>query len=194
MSIVQNLENIKKELIDNNINSKVIAVSKTFELSHIRPLIDHGHYIFGENRVQEAQKKWQELLTTNENLNIHLIGGLQTNKAKDAVKLFSCIHSVDRERLVDALAVAEQNLNLKRDYFLQVNTGNEEQKSGINIKGSILCSDAFFPFRDSIDKISDKGIKAIIQPGGSIRDEEVIEACNEHNIAMVFTGKRCFKH
>ena len=68
------------------------------------------------------------------------------------------------------------------------------RKSGINIKGSILCSDAFFPFRDSIDKISDKGIKAIIQPGGSIRDEEVIEACNEHNIAMVFTGKRCFKH
>ena len=134
MSIVQNLENIKKELIDNNVDSKVIAVSKTFELSHIRPLIDHGHYIVGENRVQEAQKKWQELLTTNENLNIHLIGGLQTNKAKDAVKLFSCIHSVDRERLVDALAVAEQNLNLKRDYFLQVNTGNEEQKSGINIK------------------------------------------------------------
>ena len=96
--------------------------------------INAGVYIFGENRVQEAQKKWQELLTTNENLNIHLIGGLQTNKAKDAVKLFSCIHSVDRERLVDALAVAEQNLNLKRDYFLQVNTGNEEQKSGINIK------------------------------------------------------------
>ena len=134
MSIVQNLENIKKELKDNNINSKVIAVSKTFELSHIRPLIDHVHYIFGENRVQEAQKKWQELLTTNENLTIHLIGGLQTNKAKDAVKLFSCIHSVDRERLVDALVVAEQNLDLKRDYFLQVNTGNEEQKSGINIK------------------------------------------------------------
>ena len=68
------------------------------------------------------------------------------------------------------------------------------KKSGINIKGSILCSDAFFPFRDSIDKISGKGIKAIVQPGGSIRDEEVIEACNEHNIAMVFTGKRCFKH
>ena len=134
MSIVQNLENIKKELIDNNINSKVIAVSKTFELSHIRPLIDHGHYIFGENRVQEAQKKWQELLTKNENLNIHLIGGLQTNKAKDAVKLFSCIHSVDREKLVNALAAAEENVGLKRDYFLQVNTGGEKQKSGIDIQ------------------------------------------------------------
>ena len=68
------------------------------------------------------------------------------------------------------------------------------KKSGENIKNSILCSDAFFPFRDSIDRIADKGIKAIIQPGGSIRDNEVIEACNEHSIAMVFTGKRCFKH
>ena len=68
------------------------------------------------------------------------------------------------------------------------------KKSGLEIKDSILCSDAFFPFRDSIDKIADSGIKAIIQPGGSIRDNEVIEACNEHNIAMVFTGQRCFKH
>ena len=68
------------------------------------------------------------------------------------------------------------------------------RKSGNNISGSILCSDAFFPFRDSIDKISEVGIKAVIQPGGSVRDQEVINACNEHGIAMVFTGKRCFKH
>ena len=68
------------------------------------------------------------------------------------------------------------------------------KKSGENIQGSILCSDAFFPFRDSIDKISNSGIKAVLQPGGSVRDNEVIEACNEHGIAMVFTGQRCFKH
>ena len=68
------------------------------------------------------------------------------------------------------------------------------KKSGGNIQGSILCSDAFFPFRDSIDKISNSGIKAVLQPGGSVRDDEVIEACNEHGIAMVFTGQRCFKH
>jgi len=68
------------------------------------------------------------------------------------------------------------------------------RKSGNNISGSILCSDAFFPFRDSIDKISEVEIKAVIQPGGSVRDQEVINACNEHGIAMVFTGKRCFKH
>ncbi len=134
MSIVQNLKNIKKELEDNNINPKVIAVSKTFEISHINPLIDHGHYIYGENRVQEAKRKWEELLIKNKNLKIHLIGGLQTNKAKEAVKLFSCIHSVDREKLVDALTGAEESLKLKREYFLQVNTGNEDQKSGVNIK------------------------------------------------------------
>ena len=133
MSIVQNLENIKKELEDNNINPNVIAVSKTFEISHISPLIDYGHYIYGENRVQEAKRKWEGLLIKNKNLNIHLIGGLQTNKAKDAVKLFSCIHSVDREKLVDALFIAEESLKLKREYFLQVNTGNEDQKSGVNI-------------------------------------------------------------
>ena len=133
MSIVQNLKNIKKELEDNNINANVIAVSKTFEISHISPLIDYGHYIYGENRVQEAKRKWEGLLIKNKNLNIHLIGGLQTNKAKDAVKLFSCIHSVDREKLVDALFIAEESLKLKREYFLQVNTGNEDQKSGVNI-------------------------------------------------------------
>lgn len=133
MSIVQNLKNIKKELEDNNINPNVIAVSKTFEISHISPLIDYGHYIYGENRVQEAKRKWEGLLIKNKNLNIHLIGGLQTNKAKDAVKLFSCIHSVDREKLVDALFIAEESLKLKREYFLQVNTGNEDQKSGVNI-------------------------------------------------------------
>ena len=134
MSIVQNLENIKKELKENNIRSKVIAVSKTFELLHINPLIDHGHYIYGENRVQEAKRKWEELLIKNKNLNIHLIGGLQTNKAKDAVKLFTCIHSVDREKLVDALLVAENNLKLNREYCLQVNTGDEDQKSGVNLR------------------------------------------------------------
>ena len=134
MSIVQNLKNIKKELIAKNINLKIIAVSKTFELSHIQPLIDYGHLAYGENKVQEAKGKWEELLETNDNIELHLIGGLQTNKSKDAVKLFKYIHSVDREKLVDTLSIAEKNLNLKRKYFLQVNTGDEEQKSGISIE------------------------------------------------------------
>ncbi|MEL0242198.1 MAG: YggS family pyridoxal phosphate-dependent enzyme [Pelagibacteraceae bacterium] len=133
MSIVQNFENIKKELIDNHINSKIIAVSKTFDLSYIQPLLDYGHLAYGENRVQEAKGKWEKLLKINTDIELHLIGGLQTNKAKDAVKLFKFIHSVDREKLVNALADAEENLGLKRKYFLQVNTGEEIQKSGSSI-------------------------------------------------------------
>ena len=133
MSIVQNFENIKKELIDNHINSKIIAVSKTFDLSYIQPLLDYGHLAYGENRVQEAKGKWEELLKINTDIELHLIGGLQTNKAKDAVKLFKFIHSVDREKLVNALADVEENLGLKRKYFLQVNTGEEIQKSGSSI-------------------------------------------------------------
>lgn len=134
MSIVQNFENIKKELIDNNINSKIIAVSKTFELTHIQPLINYGHFVYGENRVQEAKAKWENIKKLNKSIELHLIGGLQTNKAKDAVKLFDYIHSVDRESLVEALKIAEEKLNFKRKYFLQVNTGDEEQKFGTSIK------------------------------------------------------------
>ena len=134
MSIVQNFENIKKELIDNNINSKIIAVSKTFELTHIQPLINYGHFVYGENRVQEAKAKWENIKKLNKSIELHLIGGLQTNKAKDAVKLFDYIHSVDRESLVEALKIAEEKLNFKRKYFLQVNTGDEEQKFGTRIK------------------------------------------------------------
>ena len=134
MSIVQNFENIKKELIDNNINSKIIAVSKTFELTHIQPLINYGHFVYGENRVQEAKAKWENIKKLNKSIELHLIGGLQTNKAKDAVKLFDYIHSVDRESLVEALKIAEEKLNSKRKYFLQVNTGDEEQKFGTSIK------------------------------------------------------------
>lgn len=134
MSIVQNFENIKKELIDNNINSKIIAVSKTFELTHIQPLINYGHFVYGENRVQEAKAKWENIKKLNKSIELHLIGGLQTNKAKDAVKLFDYIHSVDRKSLVEALKIAEEKLNFKRKYFLQVNTGDEEQKFGTSIK------------------------------------------------------------
>lgn len=137
MSIVQNFENIKKELIDNNIDPKIIAVSKTFELTYIKPLIDHGHLVYGENKVQEAKKKWQELLKINKNIELHLIGGLQTNKSKDAVALFKFIHSVDRQKLVDTLAYAEKSLKLRRKYFIQVNTGSEEQKSGVSVENTV---------------------------------------------------------
>ena len=111
----------------------IIAVSKTFTLDYIQPLIDYGHTHFGENKVQEAQAKWSEQKKENKNLNLHMIGKLQSNKAKDAVNLFDYIHSVDNQKLADALAKHQNNLNKNLKYFIQVNIGNEIQKSGIPV-------------------------------------------------------------
>ena len=112
----------------------IVAVSKTFPLDHIKPLIDMGHTHFGENKVQEANAKWSELKNIKSNLQLHMVGKLQSNKAKDAVKLFDYIHSLDNQKLADALAKNQLNLNKKLKYFIQVNLANEIQKSGINLK------------------------------------------------------------
>tara|TARA_B100001057_G_scaffold6235_1_gene5683 strand:+ start:8187 stop:8843 length:657 start_codon:yes stop_codon:yes gene_type:complete len=111
----------------------IIAVSKTFSLEHIKPLIDLGHTHFGENKVQEAKVKWSEQKKQNINLKLHMIGKLQSNKAKDAVKLFDYIHSLDNQKLADALSKHELSLNKNLNYFIQVNIGNEIQKSGIPV-------------------------------------------------------------
>ena len=111
----------------------IIAVSKTFDLDHIKPLIDHGHTHFGENKVQEAKAKWSDQKKVNQNLKLHMIGKLQSNKAKDAVKLFDYIHSLDNQKLADVLSKHQVNLNRALQYFIQVNIGNEVQKSGISI-------------------------------------------------------------
>ncbi len=111
----------------------VIAVSKTFPIEHIKPLVDHGHQHFGENKVQEAISKWSEIKKNNANLKLHMIGKLQSNKAKDAVKLFDYIHSLDNQKLADALAKHQIILKKNLNYFIQVNIGNEIQKSGIPV-------------------------------------------------------------
>ena len=115
-------------------NVKIIAVSKTFELAKIKPLIDHGHDHFGENKLQEAQLKWSETIKSNKSIKLHMIGKLQSNKAKKAVDLFHYIHSLDNQRLSDVLSKAEKEKNKKLNYFIQVNIGNESQKSGISVK------------------------------------------------------------
>ena len=115
-------------------NVKIIAVSKTFELAKIKPLIDHGHDHFGENKLQEAQLKWTETIKSNKSIKLHMIGKLQSNKAKKAVDLFHYIHSLDNQRLSDVLSKAEKEKNKKLNYFIQVNIGNEPQKSGISVK------------------------------------------------------------
>ena len=137
-SSVQNLiniqEKIKQRLINLKISKvpKIIAVSKTFGMDRISPLIEHGHLDFGENKVQEAIEKWSNIKITNNNIRLHLIGGLQTNKVKLAVKLFDYIHSVDSEKLAKKISDEQKKQNKKIKVFIQVNIGNEEQKSGVN--------------------------------------------------------------
>ena len=124
---------IENRLKDQNINQpKVIAVSKTFSLDKILPLIDYGHLDYGENKVQEAIEKWSDIKLTKKELKLHLIGKLQTNKVKQAIKIFDYIHSVDSEKLAKKIADEEDKQGKKIKIFIQVNIGDENQKSGIN--------------------------------------------------------------
>ena len=124
--------NVKQKLQENNFINQpnIIAVSKTFELDHIIHLINYGHTHYGENKVQEAVEKWEKVKQKNNNIKLHLIGKLQTNKVKFAVKIFDYIHSLDSEKLANKIASYE---NKKIKLFIQVNIGNEEQKSGISV-------------------------------------------------------------
>ena len=126
--------NIKIHLNKLNIinNPKIVAVSKTFKIDKILPLIEYGHTDFGENKVQEAIEKWQDVKQANPKIKLHMIGKLQTNKVKFAVQLFDFIHSVDSEKLARKIADEQKKINKKIKIFLQVNIGDENQKSGIN--------------------------------------------------------------
>ena len=135
---VQNLINIqssiKSKIIDLEDKSripKIIAVSKTFKLDKILPLINYGHIDYGENKVQEAIEKWSNIKIKNNNIRLHLVGKLQTNKVKLALKLFDFIHSLDSEKLAKKIAEEQVKQNLKPKIFIQINIGNEPQKSGI---------------------------------------------------------------
>ena len=135
---VQNLINIenKIKLKLSNLKiinlPKIIAVSKTFKVEKILPLIEHGHIHFGENKVQEAVEKWTEIKSKKSSIKLHMIGKLQTNKVKFAVKLFDFIHSVDSKKLAKKIADEQIKINKKIKIFIQVNIGNEDQKSGVN--------------------------------------------------------------
>ena len=130
---IQNLINSKQDALNNN-NIKIVAVSKTFAIDYIKPLIDYGHNHFGENKVQEAIEKWTEIKLNNKNLSLHLVGKLQSNKTKNALKIFDYIHSLDNEKLAKKISEEQKKLEKKPKIFIQVNIGNENQKSGINIK------------------------------------------------------------
>ena len=126
---------------------KIIAVSKTFKIDHIIPLIDHGHIHYGENKVQEANEKWTKIKQENNNIKLHLIGNLQTNKVKIALKLFDYIHSLDSKKLADKIFRLQKELNTKNKFFIQVNIGNEDQKSGVAKKELI----DFYNYCKSLD-------------------------------------------
>ena len=137
-STVKNLLYIKNnikvylEKLNINNNPKILAVSKTFEINKILPLIEYGHLDYGENKVQEALEKWSDIKLTKKDLKLHLIGKLQTNKVKQAIKIFDYIHSVDSEKLAKKIADEETKQGKKIKIFIQVNIGDEEQKSGVN--------------------------------------------------------------
>jgi pyridoxal phosphate enzyme (YggS family) len=111
---------------------KIIAVSKTFPIENILPLIEYGHLDFGENKVQEALDKWSDIKNKNTNIQLHLIGKLQTNKVKFALRIFDYIHSVDNEKLATKIANEQEKQGKRPKIFIQVNIGNEDQKSGLN--------------------------------------------------------------
>ena len=129
---IQNSIKENQEKTNNKNNIKIIAVSKTFEISHINPLIDYGHTDFGENKVQEAIEKWSDIKLKNQNLSLHLVGKLQTNKTKLALKIFDYIHSLDSEKLANKISEEQKKIDKKPKLFIQVNIGNEDQKSGVN--------------------------------------------------------------
>jgi pyridoxal phosphate enzyme (YggS family) len=125
------IEDIIKSRVNHDKLPKIIAVSKTFPIENILPLIEHGHLDFGENKVQEALDKWSDIKNYKQNIKLHLIGRLQTNKVKFALKIFDYIHSLDSEKLANKIANEQVTQKKRPKIFIQVNIGNEEKKSGI---------------------------------------------------------------
>ena len=179
-TIVERFEKIKSKISSlkpiKPVN--IIAVSKTFDLNYIMPLINHGHLHFGENKVQEATSKWTGLKKENQNLKLHMIGKLQSNKAKDAVELFDYIHSVDNQKLADTLAKHQMNLNKNLKYFIQVNIGNEIQKSGIPVSEL----DPFYNY--CVNDINLKVIGLMVIPPINQSAEKYFKSLNELNKSL----------
>ena len=179
-TIVDRFEKIKLKILaskpDKPVN--IIAVSKTFTFDYIKPLVEHGHMHFGENKVQEAIAKWSEFKKANNDLKLHMIGKLQSNKAKDAVKLFDYIHSLDNQKLADELAKHQMNLNKKVSYFIQVNIGNEIQKSGIPINEL----DAFYNY--CINEVNLNIIGLMVIPPFAENTDKYFKSLNELNKSL----------
>ena len=134
LSIQSEINSKIKQLNIKNYNPNIIAVTKTFAMENIIPLINHGHYHFGENKVQEAVEKWSNIKKDFDNIKLHMIGKLQTNKVKYVIPLFDYVHSLDNLRLAEKISKEQIKINKKVKLFIQVNIGSESQKSGITIE------------------------------------------------------------
>ena len=132
MNYLNNFKVIKKEIEQLIYKPNLILVTKNQSIDTIYPFLEAGHMHFGENKVQEASQKWSNILKNNSKVKLHLIGKLQSNKAKDAFNLFDFIHTLDSEKLAKILSNLENNSERKIKYFIQVNIGNEIQKNGID--------------------------------------------------------------
>ena len=178
--IIERFNKIKSNIDDLKPSKPVniVAISKTFSIDHIKPLIDFGHDHFGENKVQEAKVKWSEIKKNNQNLNLHMVGKLQSNKTKDAVNIFDYIHSVDNQKLADALAKHQKNMNKSLKYFIQINIGNEIQKSGI----SASELDSFYNY--CVNELSLKVIGLMVIPPNDNNTEKYFKSVNELNKSL----------
>lgn len=178
--IVERFNKIKSniEKISSDKPRTIVAVSKTFSLDYIMPLISYGHMHYGENKVQEAEVKWLQIKDKKKDLKLHMIGKLQSNKAKKAVQIFDYIHSLDSQKLADILARSQKNINKSIKYFIQVNLGNEIQKSGISYNEV----DAFYNYCVKEKNLNVLGLMAI--PPNDNKSEEYFKSISELNASL----------
>ena len=178
--IIERFNKIKLNIskIDNSNSLKIIAISKTFSLKHIMPLIELGHNHFGENKVQEADVKWNQIKKEKNNLQLHMVGKLQSNKAKKAVEIFDYIHSLDSSKLADVLSKCQNEINKSINYFIQVNIGNEYQKAGIQYNEV----DEFYNYCTREKKMNIIGLMAI--PPNDENTEKYFKSLSELNSSL----------
>ena len=179
-SIIESFEKINSNIINLKPKKKVtiVAVSKTFNLEHIYPLIDFGHNHFGENKVQEATSKWENIKKEKKNIKLHMVGKLQSNKAKNAVRIFDYIHSLDNQKLADILSKSEKNYGKSLKYFIQVNISNELQKSGVSINEA----ENFYNYCTNEIKLNILGL--MILPPNDQNSKKYFETLNNLNLSL----------
>ena len=178
--IIERFNKIKSNIskINNSSDLKIIAISKTFPLEHIMPLIELGHNHFGENKVQEAETKWNKIKKEKNSLRLHMVGKLQSNKAKKAVEIFDYIHSLDSQKLADILSKSQDEINKSINYFIQVNIGNESQKAGIQYNEV----DQFYTYCTKEKKMNIIGLMAI--PPNDENTEKYFKSLSELNSSL----------